>query len=145
MAVVSTAEKAYFAAVIDVLGRIRVRKFRDAELPEVAVSSANLPLLQHLGEMTGVRVYETERQYSRHNCNEHCPAAHQGLSSTSAVWKLSGAKATVLLANVLPHLRLKSDDATQAILLGLEAGYKRATVDKMAQLGWDVAVFTEPG
>ena len=132
------ADVAYAAAVIDTMGRITTRTVREAELPLLAVSCPNEPLLQWLGDLTGVRPFITKRSYSKHACAVHCPDPHQHIVSVSGRWSLSGAKATVLLLNVRPYLRFQLEAAQQAIDVGLSAGFKPATLEKMRALGWEV-------
>lgn len=126
----------YIAAVIDTQGHITTRTVRDATLPLVAVSGKNDELLRWLGRMTGVRPFITTRDYSRHACNIHCPSAHQRIVSFSGRWSLSGIKATILLQGILPYMRFQRVAAIDAIQVGLEAGYKPATIEKMKALGW---------
>jgi hypothetical protein len=130
------ADLAYIAAVIDTRGHIASRSVREAMLPLLAVSSPEVALLNWLGEITGTRPVTTSRSYGRAGCSEHCPDAHQHVTSISGRWSVTGVKATVVLFNVAPYLRVRAQDAADAMALGLSAGFKRATVQKMAALGW---------
>lgn len=140
---ITNAELAYVAALIDLQGHITSRTVREAVLPMVALSSPNAAVLRLLGEMTGVRPFITRRDYSRLGCVAHCPEPHQHIVSESGRWSLSGVKATVVLHSVLPFLRFQRDEAIEAIRLGLEAGYKPATIAKMAELGWRLPNFPD--
>lgn len=61
--------------------------------------------------------------------------------SVSGRWQLTGGKATILLWNIRPYMRLQVPAATSAIALGMSTQYKPATLKKMAELGWDVPEF----
>lgn len=135
---VSTADKAYCAAIVDTLANLRTRTTDKSVLPEVQVNCPNLDLLRWLGAITGTGHFETRRDYMRHVCTDHCPEAHAHVQSTSGRWSVTGARATVLLVGVSPYLRLRTAEASELIQVGLAAGWKPATVTKMAALGWTV-------
>lgn len=135
------ATVAYVAAIIDTTAVIRTRMANDTELPYVAVSGSNEGMLRLLGDLTGTKVTITRRSYSKAGCAEHCAEKHQHVQSVSGRWSVSGVKATVLLHNVRPYLRLQVNDAIAAINVGLATNYKPATIRKMRELGWDVPEF----
>lgn len=134
---IDVARLAYVAAVIDSLGGVRVRHASGTDLPMV-YAHGNADVLATLGEWTGTRVVVTRRNYSRAGCAEHCPHPHQHIVSVSGRWSLTGAKATVVLWNVRPYLRVHADDARAALVVGTAAPFKPATPAKMAALGWDL-------
>lgn len=135
---IEEADKAYCAGVIDLAGVIRTRKINtDTELPYVALSGSNEAMLRHFARLTGTRAFVTSRNYYKAGCAEHCQAKHQHVVSTSGRWSLSGVKATVLLHNLRPYLRIQADAARDAVLVGLEAPFKAATLRRMLQLGWE--------
>jgi len=76
------------------------------------------------------------REYRRLGCNEHCTEAHLHVSSTTARWSLTGARAVVFLAAIEPYLRAKQGLAQDVIAAGSTAPSKPATTRKMYQLGW---------
>lgn len=137
-AALSVADLAYVASVVDNIALIGERNVNGALLPRVAVSTGNLGLLKDLGRLTGVGITSVTRSYGRAPCAEHCTERHQHIDSVTGRWILTGAKATVLLAAVRPYLRLRADEATSVIALGLTSGFKPATVTKMAALGWPI-------
>lgn len=130
------ADLAYIAAIVDTQGHITTRTVRETVLPALAVSSPNTALLTWLGQLTGTRPTITRRQYGRAACSEHCPDAHQHVTSVSGRWSVTGAKATVVLHSVTPYLRLRTEEAAEAVRLGTAARFKPATVAKMLALGW---------
>jgi hypothetical protein len=134
---------AYVAGVIDLQGLIRTRQAGDTELPYVAVSGPNTEMLHYLAALTGTTATVTRRSYSKAGCAEHCAEKHQHIVSTSGRWSVSGVKATVLLWNIRPYLRLQTAAATSAIAVGTCTGFKQSTVAKMEQLGWDVPDFND--
>lgn len=138
MSRVSVADKAYLAAIVDTLANLRTRTTERSVLPEVQVNCPNLDLLAWLGQVTGTAHFQTRRDYLRHVCTDHCPSAHAHVRSTSGRWSVTGTRATVLLIGVAPYLRLRTGEAEELIGVGLAAGWKPATVTKMAALGWPV-------
>lgn len=135
------ATLAYAAAIIDTQGIIRTRMAGDTELPYVGVHGNNEPMLRYLGEITGTKVTIVRRAYSKAGCAQHCAEKHQHVQSVSGRWSVSGVKATVLLHNLRPYLRLQHDDAIAALNVGVTAPFKPATIQKMRELGWDAPTF----
>lgn len=129
---------AYVAGVVDLLGLIRIRYAEDTPLPVVQVHGKYMSTLEYLGELTGTKAIETRREYTRAGCAEHCKEKHMHITSTSGRWSVTGAKATVLLWNMQPYLRVKKDAADGALAVGLRTKFKQGTVDKMRQLGWEI-------
>ena len=133
---------AYIAGIIDTQGVIRTRTAGDTELPYVALSGPNERMLRYLASMTGTKVTITRREFVRAGCAQHCAEKHQHITSISGRWSVSGVKATVLLYNIRPYLRLQLDEAVEALVVGLTTRYKPATVQKMADLGWEIPEFS---
>lgn len=142
MTELDTSAVAYVAGIVDTWGVIRTRATDNGTLlPFVAVHSPNLGMLDLLADLTGTKVTKTQRSFMRMGCSIHCQEKHRHVQSNSGRWSLSGAKATVLLFNVLPYLRLQVPEATASLDVGLATRFKKATVQKMAQLGWKVPEF----
>lgn len=131
----------YVAAVLDSAAVIRTREASGVTYPYLALSGSNTPLLRLLGGLSGMRVVVTKRSYAKAGCAEHCKEKHLHVTSESGRWSVSGAKATVILAAVLPYLRLQVDDARAALLVGLRAPFKPATLRQMERLGWPIPEF----
>jgi hypothetical protein len=131
------ADLAYAAALIDNLASLRVRTLGQSRLPVVEISGkyAGLPWL---GEVTGTKVVETKRNYSRHNCTQHCPSAHAEIKSYSMRWSITGMRASIVLHNVLPFLRVQADDAHALMDYGLTLSYKGQVVNDLAKIGWKI-------
>lgn len=134
------AEKdlAYAAALIDTLGHLRVRELKGVQLPMVALHGTFVRSLEFLANLTGTKVTHTERDYHRGACAEHCPEPHTHVTSKSARWSVSGARATILLHNLLPYLRVQREEALQLIEVGKTVGYKGQVVVEMRQAGWEI-------
>lgn len=132
---------AYVAGIIDTQGLIRTRMAGDTELPYVGLSGSNTGMLRFLAGLTGTKVTETRRSFMRAGCSIHCKEKHQHVLSISGRWSVSGVKATVLLYNIRPYLRLQVDEAVAAIRVGVSTKFKPATVQKMVDLGWEVPTF----
>jgi len=138
---ITTTDLAYVAAVVDTMANLRERTSSASPLPEVQVNCANLPLLAWLEAVTGAKHFPTDREYTRHRCAQHCVEPHQHVRSRSGRWSVTGARATVLLHNVHPYLRLRADEAAALIQLGLAAGWKSNAVEGMLALGWTLPPF----
>ena len=102
-------------------------------------------MLGYLAKLTGTRAVTTRRQYVKAGCSEHCREKHQHVMSVSGRWSVTGAKATVVLWNIRPYIHLQSEAVQTALVVGLGAGFKPATVARMAELGWDVPDSGRPG
>lgn len=133
----SEADIIYVAAIIDVMGNVRVMKTdTGTELPLVSVSCPDEALLGFLGKVSDMQTVVTTRTYERHRCTEHCDGPHQHVESRSRRWSVNGAKATVILSAVLPYLRFQQERVAEVVALGIDAPRKQATPAKMRRLGW---------
>lgn len=128
----------YIAALVDTQCALGVRVTGDTELPTVALHGPNMALLTALGDATGVGVTEIRRAYSKSPCATHCDTPHVHITSVSGRWQVTGARATILLQCVLPHLHFRREEVEALIELGLRAPAKGATAAKMKALGWEV-------
>jgi hypothetical protein len=137
------AELAYVAALIDTFGVLRVREFRSTDLPEVTIQGKRIAALDWLAEITGVSVVRVGKDYLRHQCSEHCPAKHTHIESFTRRWQLTGARATIVLHNVEPYMRLQGREARELVEAGRAIGYKGDVVNAMSRLGWDVPALRE--
>lgn len=131
----------YVAAILDSQAVIRTRDAAGVSYPYVALSGSNAPLLRFLAGVTGMKAVVTRRSYAKAGCAEHCKEKHLHVVSESGRWSISGAKATVVLAAVLPYLRLQVEEARGALLVGLSAPFKSATLRQMDRLGWPIPEF----
>lgn len=129
---------AYVASIIDTQGIIRIRTAGDTELPMVALHGSNTQMLEYLAALTGTRVTIVRREYSKVGCTEHCMEKHQHITSKSGRWSVTGFKATVLLYNIQPYIRFQRGPVRAALVVGMGAPIKPATVGKMAKLGWEI-------
>lgn len=132
-------EKAYLAALIDNFAVLRTSPAGDTDLPYIAISSSRRPeMMEFLGKVTGVKPIRSSRKYTRHNCTEHCPSSHQKIDSWNVTWAVRGVKATIMLYNLLPYLRVQKSMARKLIRAGRTIGYKGQTVNDMVRLGWEI-------
>jgi hypothetical protein len=132
---------AYAAGVVDVRGYMSYRQLQnDVVLPSLSVTDKSLPLVKHLCTITDMKPVGFERNYNRAGCGEHCPEPHVHVQAQWWRWIITGAKCTVVLAALLPYLRVQRDLAQQLIEAGREAPYKPATVRKLHELGWPTNV-----
>jgi hypothetical protein len=144
--VVDERTLAYVAGVVDLLGLIRVRTLPESgtQLPVVQMHGNHLPTFSYLGELTGTKAIVVRRDYARAGCAEHCREKHLHVTSRSGRWSLTGAKATVLLWNVRPYLRVQADAAREALEVGLRTHHKPGTLRRMAELGWELPDLEAP-
>jgi hypothetical protein len=127
------------AGVVDLLGLIRVRDLPNGtRLPVMQMHGNHMPTFTYLSELTGTKAIVVRRSYSRAGCAQHCKEKHQHITSVSGRWSLTGAKATIVLWNIRPYLRVQADRAEEALNVGLRTRFKAATLEKMRQLGWDI-------
>lgn len=129
----------YIAGILDANAIFRIRKTPGGtELPCVAVHGLPLPIMKVLAEYTGTKVTMVTRDFSRQPCALHCEQKHSHVVSVSGRWSVTGARATVLIHAVLPHLQAQRVIATEVMAVGLSAPKKSTTYTKMAQLGWPI-------
>lgn len=129
----------YIAGILDANAIFRVRTTPGGtELPAVHVHGLPMPIMTVLAKYTGTKVTTVTRDYSRSPCAEHCDERHQHVVSISGRWSVTGARATVLIHAILPHLQAQRYAATEVLAVGLSAPKKSTTYNKMAQLGWPI-------
>lgn len=131
-------ELAYAAALIDTLGTMRLRDVGGTQLPNLTIQARYGDALSWLGEKTGTKITTIIKDYNRAGCGEHCPEAHVHILSTSGRWVVTGVKATVVLHNVLPYLRVQRVQAIDLVAAGQTIGYKGNVVELMRERGWDI-------
>lgn len=137
MSKLTRTDIAYAAAVIDNLAALRSRFHGPAQLPVVQISG-KLPVLHHLAEITGTKVIETSRSYTRHQCTEHCPDRHTHLASRSLRWSITGMRATIVLLACEPHMLIQGATARRLVETGLGVRYHGSVVNDMATRGWPI-------
>jgi hypothetical protein len=129
---------AYAAALVDTLAVLNVREVGPSGLPMVTIHSKYQPALAWLGERTQSKITTVKRDYQRASCADHCPEAHIHIVSESGRWQVSGVKATIVLHNLLPFLRVQDETARTLIEAGKSIGYKGQVVQRMKELGWEI-------
>lgn len=129
---------AYAAAIIDTLAVMKTREVGPTKLPEVTINARHAAALTWLGEQTGTKISKITRDYHRGGCGEHCPEPHIHIVSVSGRWSITGVKATIVLHNVLPYLRIQRVEAIDLVTAGQTIGYKGQVVEDMRDRGWDI-------
>lgn len=129
---------AYAAALVDTLGALTLRDVGPSQLPVVTLQGRFTEALAWLGEQTGTKIIVLQREFMRSGCTHHCPEPHVHIRSSSGRWQISGAKATIVLHNLLPYLRTQDETARTLIEAGRSIGYKGQVVQAMAAKGWDI-------
>lgn len=134
---------AWIAGVVDVMAALRFRGVGESgtELPLVAVSTANLAVVNVLADATGMKVTPVSRDYVKNGCSKHCPQAHMHVVSVTGRWSVTGVRATVLLHNLLPYMQVQAEEAEKLVAVGLRSPRKPAVIEKMVRLGWEAPVF----
>lgn len=136
---------AYIAGVVDLLGIIKVRELENGtRLPQVQMHGNYMPTLEYLASLTETKAIVTRRSYSRAGCAEHCKEKHQHIISKSGRWSVTGVKATIVLYNIRPYLRLHEEAAALALSAGLSTRFKAGVADRMSELGWEIPDLAEP-
>lgn len=131
-------ELAYAAALIDTLAVMKLREVGPTQLPELAINARYTGALTWLGQQTGTRISTIERDYHRGACAAHCPEPHVHIVSKSGRWVVTGVKATIVLHNVLPYLRVQRVTAIDLVTAGQTIGYKGNVVEVMRNRGWEI-------
>lgn len=136
---------AWVAGVIDARGHIEVVDRHGRGQPRIRVTTARTALLHRLADLTGTTVKVDARGYQRRPCGSHCDERHSHVARQSAYWNVDSARATIVLANVLPYLVDQHAAARTAMLTGTNVWppARGDTAKRMAGLGWDVNVLAE--
>jgi hypothetical protein len=132
---------AYAAALVDTLGVLSLREVGPTQLPNVAIQGRYAETLAWLGEMTGTRLTTISRDFVRNACNactHHCPEPHVHIKSTSVRWVVTGVKATIVLHNLAPFMRVQRDAALTMVEAGRTIGYKGNVIEQMREKGWEI-------
>lgn len=133
----TVAEVAWCGGIIDIAGAVRVRKTEaGSSLAYVAISTPIVAIAERLAAMTGMKVTIVTRDYKRLGCSKHCTEAHLHVSSVTARWSLTGARAVAFLTAVRPYLVVKADEVDAVLAETASAPLKPRTVEKMRELGW---------
>lgn len=130
------ADLAWVAGVIDALANLRLRNAGGSPLPEIQVNGQFPALQDRLAKMTGTTAISTRRDFTRHNCTEHCPSKHAHIQSVSGRWSITGVRALVVLAAIRPYIRLRPGLVDDLIAAGMTAQWKGQTLRSMSALGW---------
>ena len=130
---------AYLAGVLDANGIFRIRETDGGtKLAAIFVHGVPIPILDLLSKYSGTKVSVVKRDYPRSPCLEHCDIPHQHIVSVSGRWSVTGAKATVMISAILPHLIFQRDAAEEVLAVGLEAPRKKSSYAKMSAFGWPI-------
>ena len=136
---ITEADKIYIACILDNFGNFNSRKLKSGTVqPLIQMFGKKPKIMKWLAEVTGTTAIEIIKYSSRHNCTEHCPEAHAPVEFRSMRWQCTGVKATILLHNVVPYMRERKAEAKQLLEAGLQAHFKEAYVERMADMGWDI-------
>ena len=133
------ATLAYVAGVLDMQCNIKTRTTPDdTVLPMLAMYGPNVGMLEYLADLTDTKMVVARRSYSKAGCAQHCKDKHQHIVSVSGRWTLTGMKATIVLYNIQPYVRLQREAVTSALVVGLKAPFKPAKLKAMEVLGWEI-------
>lgn len=127
----------YIGGVIDARGHISIER----NTPRVRVTTRRTELLEWLAARTGVGVKLDERGYQRRACSEHCAAKHQHIERQSAYWNVDGARAVIVLWNVLPYLVCQRGEARSSLRHASDLWPVRPRTEitvAMRDLGWRI-------
>jgi hypothetical protein len=156
--VITEADKAWMAAVVDVKGAVARKVSRSRRTPQVVltVRVKDARIARRLGALTGVtpEVRESPKvsEFLRRGCAEHCAEAHIHIGSVYpwrmpevTHWTLTGAAAAVVLSNLAPHMCTYGDYQADVaaitenlVTTGRGSGMVRASVERLRELGWAV-------
>lgn len=126
---------AYLAGLVDSLAKLTSRVVSRDELPVVTIQGKH-EILPWLAEVSGVKLMQLDKSYTRHQCTEHCPDRHMPIESWTYRWQVVGARAIVVLWNIEPYLRIQGSEARRLLRIGAHVAVKGTTIHDMAELGW---------
>jgi hypothetical protein len=131
---------AWFAGVIDARAHLESHNRHGHVQPRVRVTTREEALLEELARWTGAKVVLDDRAYSRRPCGEHCQNQHSHIVRQSKQWTVDSARATILLHNLLPYLRVKRERAVVCVQAGLLRfpPARGDTHTQMLELGWEM-------
>lgn len=151
---------AWMAGVIDLKGRIVVKRNKSRATPQIvlAVQCKELAVIRRLGMLTGTNPELMEARptpdFMRKGCDDHCPEAHvhvthggypAGTMPSTARWTITGVGMAILLAALKPYLQVdrEYDEAVEAITAnmvhqGQGVGMVRKQIERMKELGWQI-------
>jgi hypothetical protein len=133
------ADLAYMAALVDNLAVLKTRQVNGSELPVVALTiTRSEDAVKFLAGNTGSKVTPIVRQYNRKGCADHCMIAHLHVDTVGHRWQVTGVKATIMLHNLLPYMRVQVVQAQRLIELGQSIGYASSVAARMRELGWHI-------
>lgn len=133
------ADLAYMAALIDNLAVLKTRLVNGSDLPAIVLTTTRSPeAVRFLARCSGSQVTTLVREYNKKGCIAHCKQPHLHIDTTGHRWQVTGAKATIVLHNLLPYMRVQKDLARKLIEAGRTIGYKGQVVNRMRELGWDI-------
>lgn len=155
---IEVADLAWMAGVIDLKGRIIVKKNKSRATPQVvlAVQSTEGAVVRRLGELVGTAPEMLKSKplpdFMRRGCDEHCPERHvhvtpngTGEMPASARWTVTGVGVAVILTALAPYLRVTRDyeEAIEAITAymvhqGPGVGMVRKQIQRLKELGWAI-------
>lgn len=139
MSELDRADLAYMAALVDNLAVLKTRLANGTDLPTIALTTARSPeAVRFLADSTASKVTEIARDYRRKGCNQHCTRAHVHIDTTGYRWQVTGTKATIVLHNLHPYMRVQAAAAARLMVIGKTIGYSGSVVTRMRGLGWQI-------
>jgi hypothetical protein len=127
----------YVAGVVDSRGHITLAR----STPRIRVTTRRVDLLHGLARHSGVGVLLDDRGYDRRGCATHCTEKHQHNVRQSAYWNCDGARAVVILYNVLPFLICQTGVVYEALVHAAQfwpVNSRTEVTEEMRRLGWTI-------
>lgn len=152
---------AWFAAILDVKGRLYNKKNGMRATPQVVltVDSREPAIIAKMSRMTGTKPEMNKArlfgEFLRRGCVEHCPESHVHVNSEElnaklgdmGRWTVTGAAVVVVLTNLEPYLQVDRDyDEIMEIinnrlaLTGPGSGMILDSLQRLLGLGWNLPV-----
>jgi hypothetical protein len=154
---ISKAELGWMAAVIDMKGHIVRKANQTRRTPQIVlmVDVKDPRIAQRLAAFTGSKVEAKEQilpneAFFRRGCASHCPEAHIHIDENWQMpevtrWAVTGAAMGIVLGNLAPYMSTYEEYAddvdealTQMVTSGRGSGAVRASVRRLAGLGWRI-------
>ena len=148
----------WVAGVLDFKATIVRKKNRQRATPQlvIMVESTNTAVIDELARLTGgtpePKTARQTKEWMRRGCTIHCPEPHMhhegpGPWSLPPIgrWTITGAGLAIVLHNVIPYMvtdkgmkEAMEDALAHLVTSGRGVGQVRATVVRLAELGWDL-------
>lgn len=154
---ITEAQLGWMAAILDLKGMALVKNNQQRATRQLvmAVQSKDSVVINGLSRMTGTQPNpgstRPPNKWMQRGCSDHCPEPHvhyEGGLPPITQWSITGAGALVVLYNTMPYMQrpdkweaMAAETRENVKLTGQGSGMIRASVQRLADLGWQIPPF----